>query len=930
MKKSILFSVILALFCTFSFAQKGFEAKFSQPSNSEYQVAFLLTDWSIQHVQFDGEDFQQIVFNSTTVTQKQGWAELPFISAAVQLPAQKNVDVSVALTDYTDYQLDFPLVPSRGVIYRNQDPATIPYVIDPASIVNEFYPVDLATADEPYIIRDVRGTSIRVFPFQYNAATNTLRVYNKVDVLLTENNEPATNPLLTENPNPLREMRGIYPTLFLNYAQPRIPLVMAQHGEMLVITTPRDEETIDTYIKWKQEKGFVVHKEVVATGTNVKTLIQQKYNANNNILYVQLVGDWADIKSDLGGGAGAPTDPKMGCVVGTDNFPEIAVGRFSCTNATELTTQINKAIQYEKDPDMGTWYSSFIGMGSNATGPADDGEKDWLHVQRIYSQRLEPTYDYNTHYRLYENESGCTSANLTNYLNTGASTIAYCGHGSRTSFVTTGFSNSNINNLTNGTKLPFIVSVACVNGEFHTNGDCFAEAWLKKQNGGAVVTWMSTINQPWAEPMRGQDYFYDIIIGGFDYSYGQYGLPSNELRTTWGSIVVNAGNLMLTESQYSADVNTLHTWTTFGDASLQLRTKPPVELEVSELSIIAGMPFEITVTADGVPVQDALVCISQEDVYLAAFTDENGVVSIEHEFVSDEVLLVVSAFNTTTIYETMEFSSTLACVKPVDVQVVQDENNAIITWEDSEDMEGVLLGYNVYRDNEQINEELVTEKQYIDENLEVGEYTYQVNAVYKHCTTELTDEVPMTIVPCEMPKNLEVKQESNFLLISWDQPENAKSILGYNIFRDGEKLNTDVISEREYEDTDVVPETEYCYAVSAVYTYDESEKTDPECFTLLGVNDYQEASFSLYPNPTTGVLNLIQETITNYELGPELNSGTNIEIFDVYGRKLSSNHLIGSSSHYLINISDFSAGVYFVKISTETGEIAVKRVILIK
>ncbi|MCL2245762.1 MAG: C25 family cysteine peptidase [Lentimicrobiaceae bacterium] len=930
MKKSIFFFIIFALFCTFSYAQKGFEAKFSQPSNTEYQVTFSVTDWSLQNAQFDGVNYAQIVFNSSTVTQEKGWAELPFISASIQLPAQKNVDIRVIHTEYTDYQLEFPLVPSRGVIYRNQDPTTIPYEIAPASIVNRFYPEELATADEPYIIRDVRGTSVRVFPFQYNAATNTLRVYSKMEVLLTENNEPATNPLLVENPNPLREMRGTYKSIFLNYAEPKIPLVMAQHGEILVITTARDAETIDTYIQWKQEKGFIVHKEIVATGTNVKTLIQQKYNANNNILYVQLVGDWADIKSDLGGGASAPTDPKMGCVVGTDNFPEIAIGRFSCSNATQLTTQIDKAIQYEKDPDMGGWYSSFIGMGSNDTGPADDGEKDWLHIQRIYSQRLEPTYNYNTHYRLYENESGCTAANLTNYINNGASTIGYCGHGSATSFVTTGFSNSHVNNLTNGNKLPFIVSVACVNGAFHNGSDCFAEAWLKKQNGGALVTWMSTINQPWAEPMRGQDYFYDILCGGFNYSYGQYGIVTEELRTTWGSIVVNAGNLMLTESQGSGDVYTLHTWTTFGDASVQLRTKQPAVLEVAESPLAAGMPFTTTITANGEPVKDALVCISQNDVYISAFTDENGEVSIENEFIIGEALVVVTAFNTTTHYATIEVTGSLELPEPINLTSnVENANHVVLSWEEPEDKGLTVKGYKLYRDETLITLEPITQElTFTDIVPQNGEYEYVVTAVYG---TTLESESSNTIsvvvdgmcIPISNHLTLEEKADNN-ILVSWVAPTyEGLELAGYNIYRNDEQLNTEIIpaTQLSFLDEAITPSTQYCYQVEVVYNdCAEPLKTEKEC-TILSVRELFESQFSLYPNPTNGELR-----ITNYELGI-----TNVEIYDAYGKMQKvENKMQKAEGELVMNISDLAAGIYFVKIYTETGKIAVKRVVLKK
>ena len=654
----ILFALLAVLSCVVN--AQDYQIKFSKENYGEYQVSFSLKDWNLELFKTDDADYQKIMFSSSAVTVEKGWAELPFVNASIQLPANKNVDLSVDYADYQDFILDYPLLPSRGTITRSQDPEKIAYAIDPASIVDKFYPVSPANSIEPFIIRDVRGTTVTFYPFQWNAVSKTLRVYKNMTVVLTENNQPATNPLLKENANPIREARGMYKSIFLNYSEPRVPLALAGYGEILVITTARDATTIDPYIKWKREKGYIVHKEIVATNTNVKTLIQQKYNENNNILYVQLVGDWADIKSDtesFGSLGTGPKDPMLGCVVGTDNFPEIAIGRFSCSNAEQLTIQINKALQYEKTPNMEAgWYSSFIGVGSNDTGPADDNEKDWLHVQRIYNQRLETTYNYNTHYRLYENESGCTSTNLGNYINNGASTIAYCGHGGTTNFVTTGFSNSNVNQLTNGTKLPFIVAVACLNGAFHNSSDCFAEAWLKKANGGAVVTWMSTVNQPWAPPMRGQDYFYDILIGGFNYNNysGQNGINTEELRTNWGSITVNSVNLMLSESNGSEDITTVKTWTTFGDVNLQLRTKLPAVISSSNNILLQTQPFETIITTNGNPVANALVCISQNDNYFSGITNANGEVSIPNECEPGEVLLVITAFNSTTIYENID------------------------------------------------------------------------------------------------------------------------------------------------------------------------------------------------------------------------------------------------------------------------------------
>ena len=76
----------------------------------------------------------------------------------------------------------------------------------------------------------------------------------------------------------------------------------------------------------------------------------------------------------------------------------------------------------------------------------------------------------------------------------------------------------------------------------------------------------------------------------------------------------------------------------------------------------------------------------------------------------------------------------------------------------------------------------------------------------------------------------------------------------------------------------------------------------------LGIEDITSSQFVIYPNPTTGELR-----IENGELRIE-----EVEIFDIYGKKLLSHN------SNLINISHLSAGIYFVKIRTEAGEITRK------
>ena len=652
MRKILLF-IVTVLFTGITMAGNGFSVKYSQDSDSQRQLSFNLANYSVETVIIEGQTYSKIVFDGQIVSKKKGWAELPFISSSIQISNDKNVSVDVSNSQYVDIQLEYPLLPSRGVIYRNQDPTSIPYEIDPASMIDTWFPKALVTADNPYILRDVRGTNVKVYPFRYNAKQNTLRVYTQVDVNITDNNSEAINPKTKTNAIALREMDAMYKSIFVNYGQSnREDLTVGQYGDLLVICTERDEEAIQAYIDWKKEKGFNVSKEVVEVATNVKSLIQDTYDANPNLLYVQLVGDWADIKCDVGGGANAPMDPMLGCVEGNDNYPELAIGRFSGSSPAQITVQVNKTINYEKIPENdGSWYSSNLAIGSDqGSTNGDDGEMDKTHVQIIYDNKLDP-FTYDQLYTSYD--PGANSNQVSTAVNDGVSIINYCGHGSETSWGTSGFSNSGISQLTNESKLPFIFSVACVNGAFHS-GECFGEAWLKKDGGGAVMTLMSTINQPWQPPMRGQDYFNDILIGGYDYDNNPgNGTNTEEGRSFLGSIVVNGLILMYAESSGGSDLETIQTWTTFGDCSLQPRTIAPAELSLSNNTVIGGVDFFTTVTSDGNPVEGAMVGLSQADgnLFYNAITDENGEANIPHELVPGDAKLVVTAFNTQTIYD---------------------------------------------------------------------------------------------------------------------------------------------------------------------------------------------------------------------------------------------------------------------------------------
>ncbi|NOR44216.1 MAG: hypothetical protein GQ534_01410, partial [Candidatus Delongbacteria bacterium] len=404
----------------------------------------------------------------------------------------------------------------------------------------------------------------------------------------------------------------------------------------------------------------------VANGTNLHQTgdIQTQYDANPNILYVQLVGDWANLRSALLNSVTSTIgsqDPMLGCVVGLDQYIDVMVGRFSVQSSADVATQINKAINYEKNPQIGaSWYDTALGIARyEGDGGGDDGEADDQHQEYVRNRLL--SFNYTTVNREYDNNSAfvtlnATSGSISSVINSGVSIINYTNHGNETGWSVGDYNNADVSSLTNGDKLPFIMSVACLVGKTsYSGGDCFAETWLKKSGGGAVVGMFSSISQPWTPPMCGQDYFNDILIGGYDYSSNPgSGITTNEQRTHFGAIAFNATNLMLEENPMDAATrDTQEAWNIFGDVTLQVRTDQPILIDNASTVLFQGN-YSTTITSGGSPIEGARVTLYQAGVNVTRLTNVAGNVSIDHGFaVGTSVTLTVTGFNLETEQSTL-------------------------------------------------------------------------------------------------------------------------------------------------------------------------------------------------------------------------------------------------------------------------------------
>jgi hypothetical protein len=216
-------------------------------------------------------------------------------------------------------------------------------------------------------------------------------------------------------------------------------------------------------------------------------------------------------------------------------------------------------------------------------------------VEQLRGVLMAPAYTYTVFDQIYHNNAGASQ--VTTAVKRRRGRGGDIRHGSETSWGTTGFSVSQVNNLTNATgMLPFIVSVACVNGRFNysTTSDCFAEAWLKAGTPaapkGAVAFYGSSTNQSWVPPCVGQREIVDRLAA--------------ETYHTIGALYVNG--CMKAVDQYpgtgsGSGAEVCQSWHIFGDASLQVFTNTPAAMTVNHDGILPAGQETYAVAVPGVP-----------------------------------------------------------------------------------------------------------------------------------------------------------------------------------------------------------------------------------------------------------------------------------------------------------------------------------------
>ena len=544
--------------------------------------------------------------------------------------------------DLSDYGIN-TLLPHQPSVRKDQDLDDVEFVYNASAYqTRSLATAPTATIEVQGTMRGIRIGSLVVNPVSYNPVSNTLRVFNDIEVEVSFDgaDRAETERMLLNTYSPYFDI--VYKQMF-NYRQimdvyDDHPDLMAYPVHMIVITPESYISTLQPWLNWKIQKGFDVN--VVTTsqaGSNynaIRSYVQNLYNTGVSQgatpTFLVLVGDVAQVPNTTGNQTQKVTDLYYGSI-DNDYFPDMFYSRMSAENTNQLSAIINKILQYEQytmpDPSYLNNVTLIAGWDSY-----------WTSRVGAPTINYATTYYYNTAHGFTQVNSHVNQSQYPgcyNSLNSGVGFVNYTAHGDNNMWADPQFTNSNVNALTNSNKYFLAMGNCCLSGNFGYYSACFGEAMIRAENKAAYSYIGSCPNTYWYE-----DYYFGVGATNVfsqtpslsNTATGVYdGIWMDDTYNTVSSIVF-LGNLAVCYAHagnYQTSANPTYYWQAYhvlGDGSIVPYRVNPTPNTVSHASTFPSGSTNFTVNAEA----GSYVAISQNNVLKGtALVPESGSVNVQ-------------------------------------------------------------------------------------------------------------------------------------------------------------------------------------------------------------------------------------------------------------------------------------------------------------
>jgi len=566
-----------------------------------------------------------------------GAPSLPVMNKVIEIPVGATLEVqtlasNVQTYDLADFDISNKLMPRQAP--QPKDGTVIPFAMN-KRVYNAkgFFQVPLAEVEYLGTLRDKNLALLKIAPVTYDSATNKIEVYHDVNVKVTLNGSSIASTLALKNTYASKSFSKISKSILVSDSLKDLDARTTERPvHYVIISDPMFKADLAPFIEWKIEKGFNVTAaytdEIGKDKEEIKDYIHNLYNNPAELGapdFVLFVGDHKQIPA-FQGKTGSHISDLYYVAVTEDYLPDILTGRFSANNSEELLPQINKTMEYEKaefaDPSFCSKITLIAGWDSRFTFT-----HGWPQLKYGLAEYFDAAHGLDTQSVYLSKGSHQNESKIFDAIDAGCTFVNYTAHGSSTSWADPGFRKSDISALENKGMYPLVVGNCCLTSKFEVQ-TCFAEAWLRADERGAIGYIGGTNSTYWDEDLWWGVGFYPIKLPNSD------GTPPNKEDTGQGAYdgsfegayptmsgMIMGGNLAVEASNSTRKLYYWEVYELMGDPSLQTYWGVPQELKVT-MNAKAG---SIDVSApDG-----SYVGITVDGKLVGAGTVNNGSASIQ-------------------------------------------------------------------------------------------------------------------------------------------------------------------------------------------------------------------------------------------------------------------------------------------------------------
>ena len=692
MKKAFLILIVFA----FTFADSNFSIK--ESNNHSAVIELNIGDISFE----EDNNYHSISSKANGKTQSIGEPELPSYSFNYGIDRDKEYDVEINYENYTTYE-NINLIPVQPLSKPNQEKVFVKN--EDVYSSQALYPENNFSVKR-MSMRGYELLGIEVIPFEYNLLTKQLKVYSDIEVIITQSADRSNASQVPRS----EIFEKMYKNKIINsdsYSDSRSfqkPSILYICGGNIASSS-----YFQNLAEWRHKQGYVVHvaslSETGSSTSNIKNYLSTAYNNwENPPEHVCFIGDadgslYVPTYTVYGGqgwsSASGEGDFPYTLLEGSDLLPEMTVGRISVRSTSDFVTHVNKIMGYEKYYDSSTdWLSRMALVGD----PYDSGIS--TIITNEYIQQVAEIHggidDFRTKY------SGNNFDNfMVDQINEGVGYLNYRGFYGFSNFTPT-----DVNQLNNGYRLPFISTMTCGTGSFATETTCMTEELFRA---GTSVSPKGAVAVIGTAQSYTHTAFNNIVnMGLFEGIFIDNAMTAGE-ATVYGKLALNE----IYPQNPNDNVYLFATWNNLlGDPALQLWTSSPKNLVVQhdQLLINGSDNFSVNVSDDsGNPLEDIIVTLvkhngssvyDNDEIFMTARTNQNGIADFYLEnYSSGTVFVTTRAHNYVPQETSFSISEDLPELTIIENSITIDDSdfgNGDGTWNPSEQVD---LSFDIYNNS---------------------------------------------------------------------------------------------------------------------------------------------------------------------------------------------------------------------------------------